>query len=142
MKSIVKVTSGRDGIYQHVQARGHSLLSDEPIELGGTDSGPTPFELLLSSLGSCIAITIRLYAKRKQWDFEHTVISLEHERVSKQVDTESGSRVIFEDVILKSVQIEGSLDVVQKAKLLEIAQKCPVHKMLTQGVVILDSPVQ
>lgn len=139
MKSKVKVNSGRDGVYQRVQARERSRLSDEPIDIGGSDSGPTPFALLLESLGSGKAITIRLYTLSKRWNVDQTVISLDDEQVDKHIQSEFDSRIVLEDVIIKSIEIKGEIDEFQKTKLLELAQKYLVHKMLAEGGLIVGA---
>jgi putative redox protein len=138
MQSSVNVTSGKTGLLQHVQARKHSFWSDEPEVLGGTDSGPTPFELLLSSLGSCISITMMLYAQRKGWDIDTINVSLAHERIQTQKEIDGVSQTGYDDVITKRVEVAGMLDNAQRGKLLEIAGKCPVHRLLSTGVTIID----
>ena len=103
----------------------HLVRSDEPQEHGGNDSGPTPHELLLAALGSCTAITLRLYAERKSWPLVNAHVRLTAER-------QDGT---FR--IRQAVTLEGALDAAQRGRLLEIAGRCPVHRTLT-GVVDIE----
>lgn len=103
----------------------HRLVSDEPVDLGGTDAGPTPTELLLGALGACTAITVRMVADRKGWPLDAIDVALDY------VSRERGRTVIS-----RVVTLEGALDEAQRASLLEIANKCPVHRMLEGEVVV------
>jgi putative redox protein len=109
-----------------VEADEHAWLSDEPPTTGGDDLGPDPVELLLSSLGACTAITLRMYAERKQWPLEGVSIDLVHERLPVE-GAEPGTR---EDIVRLDLRLEGALDDEQRARLLEIAERCPVHRIL------------
>lgn len=113
-----------------VEAGRHVLRVDEPKSVGGDDTGPTPYGLLLGSLGSCTALTLRMYANRKQWPLDKVEVRLEHARVHKQDadDPEGGSRK--REVITRTLHIEGDLDATQRQRLREIADKCPVHRTL------------
>lgn len=103
---------------------GHVVRSDEPPELGGENTGPTPQGLLLSALGACTAITLRLYARRKGW-------LLRNARVQLAAEHRDGVFHIRETIVL-----EGDLDAAQRARLMEIAARCPVHRTLTGAVTI------
>jgi putative redox protein len=109
----------------------HQWVADEPEELGGTHTGPNPYELLLSSLSSCSAITMKMYANRKNWAVEgiHVHCFL--------VKDEAGGP----NRILRDIAIDGELDNDQKARLIQIANLCPVHKMLSSGISIETRPV-
>jgi uncharacterized OsmC-like protein len=129
----VLVTAARgDGLTTRIVADGHPLVSDEPAAVpGGHDQGPNPYGLLLAALGACTAMTLRLYADRKGWPLEAVRVELWHGRIHaddcEDCDTRSG-RIDQVDV---SLALEGPLDEPQRARLLEIAGRCPVHRTLT-----------
>jgi putative redox protein len=114
---------------QVVQAGGHSLIADEPTGVGD-DLGPTPYDLLLASLGACTAMTIRLYAARKHWPLEHISIHLTHDRVHAEDARDCESESCMIDHIERVVDLTGPLTDEQCARLLEIAERCPVHRTL------------
>lgn len=109
----------------------HTWIGDEPLDVGGLDTGPSPYELLLSALATCIGATVRMYADRKAWPLEKINISL-----SIEIDKEEQNQ---HTKIIKSIQFEGDLDEKQKERLYNISDKCPVSKMLTQRISILHS---
>ncbi len=123
----VSVTVGGNGqsFHQQIEARQHRLSADEPVAVGGEDTGPVPYELLLSSLGACTSITVTMYAKRKQWPLDGIRVELTHEQVRGEGRA---------DKITRTIHLSGPLDEEQRARLLEIANKCPVHKTLSAGV--------
>ena len=104
---------------------GHRLRADEPAENGGGDTGPTPTEILLSALGACTSITLRMYAERKHWP-----VSAIH------VDLSYAERSPGKTVIARKLRVDGDLDDEQRARLLQIANACPVHKILTGTIEI------
>src|SRR5918993_4611025 len=116
---IVDATLGT-GYQTSMTARTHSFTADEPVDLGGTDTAPTPIELLMGSLASCTAITLRMYAQRKAWPLEGLDVQVAY------TSTPTPSFV-------KHITVRGALDAVQKARLLEIAEACPVAKLLKAG---------
>ncbi len=121
----VKVEESGEGLYtQTVQAGAHALVADEPVDVGGLDKGPAPYDLLLSALGACTAMTLRMYANQKKWDLKKATVKLTHE---KREDAEKKKY----DFITREIAVEGALDDAQRQRLLEIANKCPVHKTLT-----------
>lgn len=122
-----------------VEARSHELMLDEPLELGGTDSGPTPYEALLASLGACTAMTLRMYADRKRWPLEGVTIRLrtasEHELDCEVCETEE----VGPHVLERHIELEGELTAEQRARLLQIAERCPVKQTLERGIRVTDS---
>jgi putative redox protein len=115
------------GYAQTIATSSHELHADEPESRGGTNTGPTPFELMLSSLGACTAITLRMYSERKQWDLGHIRVQL---RMLKQEE---------EQKIERRISVSGILNENQREKLLEIAGKTPVTRTLASGVPIQTS---
>src|SRR5215203_5709570 len=119
-----------------VKANGHDLVADEPATLGGTDAVPTPYDYLLSALGSCTAITVRMYADRKGWPLESVTVCAEHGRIHTkdcgECETESG-RI---DCIGLELELEGPLDAEQRERLREIADKCPVKRTLGSEMLV------
>jgi putative redox protein len=139
----VVVTDAGDGAYtQRIQVGGHTLVADEPAGVGGDDLGPTPYDLLLSSLGACTSMTVRMYAQRKNWPLRSTTVTLTHSKIHaadcESCETTSG-RV---DHIVREVRFDGDLDAAQRARLLEIANKCPVHRTLHSEVVVQTVTVE
>ncbi|MEM7126132.1 MAG: alpha/beta fold hydrolase [Chloroflexota bacterium] len=119
-----------DGFYTEVLASGHSLVADEPVSLGGTNQGPTPYDYMLAGLGSCTTITLRMYADRKGWPLESVVVHLNHNKIHAQdceaCETEKGKI----DHVERILELNGPLTTEQIQRLVEIADKCPVHKTL------------
>lgn len=138
-EGVVVVRGGAEGFVQEITAGGHHLTTDEPVEAGGTDRGPGPYDLLLAALGSCMSMTIALYARRKQWPLETVTIRLTHSRVYAK-DCEDC--MIRDDTRLDRIETEvaltGALTSEQERRLLEIAHKCPVHRTLTSEINIRD----
>ena len=108
----------------------HHVLADEPMAYGGTDRGLTPYQFLAAGLGACTSMTVRMYARRKGWPLKHVSVDVTHDKVHAQ-DAEVGRSKI--DTVTRILKLEGDLDDAQRARLLEIADKCPVHKTLEQG---------
>jgi putative redox protein len=127
-----------EGLTHTIETRGHRIVVDEPSDAGGQDAGPTPYELLLGALGACTAITVRLYAGRKSWPLEAAEVHLSHERVHardcEDCDNPQGSA--FLDRITKRLVLQGPLSDEQRARLLEVAERCPVQRTLLQSVVV------
>ena len=116
---------------------GHSFITDEPIGAGGEDAGPDPYTLLLAALGSCISMTLMLYARRKQWPLESVSVRLRQNRIhAKDCKECSEDQEGYIHRIERAVTVTGQLSDEQRARLLEIAHKCPVHKTLTSQIII------
>ena len=119
---------------------GHSFITDEPIEAGGEDAGPDPYTLLLAALGSCISMTLMLYARRKHWPLERVSVQLRQDRVHATDCKEcSEKHEGYIHRIERSVTVTGQLSDEQRARLIEIAHKCPVHRTLTSPIVIAET---
>ncbi|MBT0668651.1 OsmC family protein [Novosphingobium profundi] len=118
-----------------IEVSGHHLFGDEPHSAGGNDLGPNPFDLLTSALGACTAITVRWYARQQGWPLEHVNVSVEH------VKRQAAGDEVAHDSFVKTVAITGSLlSPDQRRRLLEVADKCPVHKTLTGDIRIATLP--
>jgi putative redox protein len=122
------------GFAQEITVPGHRLVADEPIALGGTDTGPGPYDLLISALGACTSMTISLYARRKQWPLEAVTVRLRHSRIHATDCAECETKDGMLDRIERDVELHGSLTEEQRVRLLEIADKCPVHRTLTSEI--------
>ena len=141
--SQVVVRTGREHYYTEVVASGHHLTVDEPESVGGTDRGGTPYDLLLGALGSCTSITLRMYADRKSWPLEEIVVRLTHAKIHashcETCETAEGKV----DRIEREIELIGDLTGEQRARLLEIADRCPVHRTLHSEILVetrLSSP--
>jgi uncharacterized OsmC-like protein len=117
----------------------HKFITDEPIEVGGEDAGPDPYTLLLAALGSCISMTVTLYAQRKQWPLEKVTVRLRQNRIHAK-DCKECSQNVEGHVhrIERTISFTGNLTDEQHARLNEISYKCPVHKTLTSEIVIAE----
>ena len=132
----VVVRTGREKYYTAIMANGHPLVADEPEPYGGKNLGASPYELLSASLGACTSITLRMYADRKKWPLESVIVRLKHHKIHAddcQACESKGGRV---DHLERELELFGPLDNAQKQRLLEIADKCPVHKTLHSEVII------
>ena len=132
----VVVKNGGQGFTTDILAAGHQITADEPEKVGGNNFGPSPYDLLLSSLGACTAMTLRMYADRKKWDLQEVIVHLSHGKDYAEDCKESPEKQSKIDHIEKSIQLIGDLDDKQKERLLQIADKCPVHKTLHNTVVV------
>ena len=118
---------------------GRSFVTDEPTEVGGEGAGPDPYALLLAALGSCVSMTVTLYARRKGWPVERVRVRLRQRRVhAKDCAACESTSEGFIHHIERRVEIEGELTDEQRARLQEIAHKCPVHRMLTSEIAVTE----
>jgi putative redox protein len=115
-------STGAGGFRQVIRIGPHTLAADEPTDKGGADTGPAPHEFLLASLASCTSMTVKMYADRKGWPLESIEVAV------------SGDHVEGTFVMTRHVALRGNLTDEQRARLLEIANKCPVHKTLTNAI--------
>jgi putative redox protein len=115
----------------------HHFLADEPVADGGEDSGPNPYDFLLTALGACKSMTMRLYADRKSFPLERVTVSLEHSKIHAQDCAECETREGMLDQIEVGIALEGQLDPDQRSRILEIADRCPVHRTLTSEIRIV-----
>jgi uncharacterized OsmC-like protein len=132
---VVLVRETRRGTFQQdILAGVHRLIADEPVQVGGLDSGPGPYDLLLAALGACTSMTIRLYADRKGLPLTRVEVKLRHSRVYATDCAECETKEGMLDRIERAITLDGDLDAGQRAKLMEIADKCPVHRTLTSEI--------
>jgi putative redox protein len=136
----VVVTSAESGYANRVAVRGHQWMADEPEALGGTDTGPTPYEFLLAGLGGCKSITMRMYAERKGWPLERIRVGLKHQKIRAkdclECETETGKI----DRIEAEIDLQGPLSDSQIERLRRVADRCPVHRTLSGEIDIRNRP--
>ena len=131
----VVVQETRDGkLQQQVTIGPHRMLADEPASVGGEDTGPNPYEFLLSGLGACTSMTMRMYADRKALPLERVTVTLSHRKIHAKDCADCETKVGMLDHIERVIAIEGELDAEQRQRLMEIADKCPVHRTLTSEI--------
>src|SRR5262245_16888824 len=135
--SEVIVTSQRN-LQNNVNYGSGAIITDEPLEAGGEGTGPDPYSLLLAALGSCISMTVTLYARRKQWPLERVTVRLRQNRIHASDCQTCENKEGFVHRIERSVTFTGDLTDEQRTRLQEIAHKCPVHKTLSSPIVITD----
>jgi putative redox protein len=135
----VTVRGFAGGFAQEIVTGPHHLSSDEPAAAGGTDTGPSPYQLLLAALGSCTSMTLALYARRKQWPLEAVTVELRHSRIHAEDCADCETQHGLLDRIERRISVSGPLSEEQRQRLLEIASKCPVHRTLTSEIRIETS---
>lgn len=129
--------TGRGKFQQHITVGPHRYLADEPAAVGGADSGPGPYDLLLSALGACTSMTMRLYAERKALPLDRVTVTLQHSKIHAEDCAMCETKVGLLDRIERVIGMEGELSEEQRTRLIEIADKCPVHRTLTSEVSIV-----
>jgi len=136
----VIVRDAGPGTFQTEMVAGpHHVLTDEPGPLGGTNTGPSPYDLLLGALGSCTVMTLRVYAGRKQWPLEHVTVTLRHSKVHADDCAECETRTGKIDRIEREIVLDGNLDEEQRSRLLKIADMCPVHRTLHSEIQVVTT---
>jgi uncharacterized OsmC-like protein len=133
VRSVV-VRGSAAGFAQEIYAGAHRLHADEPVSAGGTDTGPSPYDLLLAALGACTSMTVAMYARRKAWPLEEVTVHLRHSRIHAADCAECETKEGMLDRIERDIHFAGPLTEEQRSKLLEIANKCPVHRTLTSEI--------
>jgi uncharacterized OsmC-like protein len=133
----VLVRETGDGKFQQEISTGpHRFLADEPVKVGGLDSGPGPYDLLLAALGACTSMTLRLYADNKKLPLERVSVRLAHNKIHAEDCLNCETKEGLIDRIDRNISLEGALNAEQRKRLLEIADKCPVHRTLESEVEI------
>jgi putative redox protein len=133
----VRARIGASGFRVDVNSRTHHLAADEPRVLGGTDSGPTPYELMLTALASCSAMTMRMYADRKGWPLEEAIVWLRQARPHQPDCEQCPTERVGMGSIERRMELTGPLTEEQRLRLLEIADRCPVKQTLERGITIV-----
>ena len=127
---------GKTGLTTDILAEGHRLIADEPVSIGGNGSGPTPYGYLLAGLGACTAMTLRMYADRKEWPLDSVTVKLSHQKIHgadcENCQTKEGKL----DQIEREIALSGALDDQQEQRLMQIADRCPVHRTLKAEIVV------
>jgi len=116
----------------------HHLLADEPAAYGGTDAGPGPYQLLSAGLGACTSMTVRMYARRKGWPLEHVAVDISHDKIHAQDCADCPDKTAKIDVFQRTIRLDGPLDADQRAKLMAIADRCPVHRTM-EGTIKIET---
>ncbi|HEX6927534.1 MAG TPA: OsmC family protein [Longimicrobiaceae bacterium] len=135
--SEVSVRVGASGFRAEISARGHTLVADEPVDVGGTNEGPTPYDYLAAALGSCTAMTIRIYADRRGWPLQSVTVRLTHSREHERDCEECEASPVGIDQFTRKIELVGDLTEEQREGLLRIADRCPVGQTLQRGLRIL-----
>ena len=134
--TVVVSESGLGPFNQQISDGPHSFTADEPVAVGGGDAGPGPYELLLMALGACTSMTVRMYAARHAMPLERVIVRLRHFRAYATDCADCATKPVMLDNIDREIELLGALDEAQKAKLMEIADKCPVHRTLSSPIKI------
>ena len=138
----VVVRETRESKFQQTVTVGpHHMTADEPVAAGGEDTGPGPYDFVLAGLGACTSMTMRMYADRKSLPLDRVTVTLKHGKIHASDCEECETREGMLDQIERDIAIEGNLDAEQRKRLMEIADKCPVHRTLTSEIRIVTKAV-
>ena len=132
----VVVRGDATGFAQNIEVGAHRFKGDEPIAFGGTDTGPSPYDFLMAALGTCTSMTISLYARQKGWPLENVTVSLHHSKIHAADCADCETKEGKIDRIEREIQLTGTLTAEQRAKLMQVADRCPVHQTLTSEIKI------
>src|SRR5678815_2316157 len=130
-KQVIVVSEA--GLAQKITSGKHQWRADEPPPFG-TDTGPSPYELVLSGLGACTSMTLQMYAQRKGWSLQRVTVRLQHSRIHAEDCSDCETKDVFMDRIEREIELTGALDETQRQRLLEIAERCPVHRTLKSQI--------
>jgi uncharacterized OsmC-like protein len=133
----VAIRIGRDHYRTEITAGGQTLVADEPTEVGGAGGAPTPYDLLLGSIGACTAMTLRMYADRKGWPLEGVTVRLRQARTHAEDCVECVTKPVGVHQIERELELEGPLDDEQRARLTQLADRCPVKQTIERGIQIV-----
>ena len=136
------VQIGKQGFLSEVAVRHHRFVADEPKSVGGDDLGPTPYDFLSAALGACTAMTLRMYADRKKWPLDAVSVVIDHEKKHIEDCEDCGDKGKRIDAFTRSVGVKGELSDEQKTRLLEIADRCPVHRTLESSSEIVTQELE
>jgi len=136
LSRMIQVENAAPRYLENISIGPHRLQVDEPVEAGGADAGPSPYELILAALGTCTSISVRMYAERKQWPLESVRVALTHAKVHADDCAACDTEVRAIDRIEMEISLSGPLSESQRSRLLDIASRCPVHRTLAAGLQI------
>jgi uncharacterized OsmC-like protein len=134
IQTSVEIHGTGSGFAQEIVAGQHRLNSDEPLSAGGSETGPTPYELLLAALGACTAMTVTMYARRKTLPLDRIVVRLRHSRIHAEDCFDCQTEAGFLDRIDREIELIGSLSPDEHLRLLDVAEKCPVYRTLMSEI--------
>ncbi len=137
--SWVTATTGEGTYRTEVSTDAHTIVADEPAGAGGTNEGPTPYDLLLAAIGSCTAMTVRMYATRKQWPLEGVTVRLRNERRHAADCADCATKPVGIRRLEREIEFRGELTDEQRARLIEIADRCPVKQTVERGIEIVPA---
>jgi|SRR5215468_10862279 len=130
----VIVRGDAKGFAQKIDIGPYHIDADEPVSYGGTDSGPSPYDLILGALGACTSMTIGLYARKRSWPVDKITVSLRHSKIHAKDCDDCETKEGRIDRVEMEIHLEGALTDEQRAKLMEVAGKCPIHQTLTHEI--------